>query len=366
MPNPEHLAILKQGVEVWNRWRDRTLKREATRKTPFRRLVPDLSDMDLSSIDLSGANLASTNLERANFDRAKLSFTNFDGANLQYATFRKAECIGATFNGSNLTHTSFDDAVLAFVAFGTSYLDLRGRAWGQTGPPVLRGTSFLNTRLADCIIIESDLSDTIGLETVRPVGLTSIDLETVYRSKGLIPDSFLRGVGVPESFVAFQHSLVTSPIDLYSCFISYSSKDQVFAERLHSDLRSKNVRCWFAPEDLTIGAELRPTFDEAIRLRDKLLLVLSEHSIRSPWVKREIEQALDEEQRRKDAGRQDWHVLFPIRLDNSIFQVSEGWATDVKRRHIGDFRNWKDHDSYQHAFDRLLRDLKAEASQETR
>ena len=28
--------------------------------------------------------------------------------------------------------------------------------------------------------------------------------------------------------------------------------------------------------------------------------------------------------------------------------------------HIGDFRNWKDHDAYKEVFDRLLRDLKAE------
>jgi hypothetical protein len=29
--------------------------------------------------------------------------------------------------------------------------------------------------------------------------------------------------------------------------------------------------------------------------------------------------------------------------------------------HVGDFTSWKDHDSYRQAFDRLLRDLKAEA-----
>jgi hypothetical protein len=40
---------------------------------------------------------------------------------------------------------------------------------------------------------------------------------------------------------AFQH---------YSCFISYSAKDQEFAERLHADLQNKGVRCWFAPHDL--------------------------------------------------------------------------------------------------------------------
>ena len=31
-----------------------------------------------------------------------------------------------------------------------------------------------------------------------------------------------------------------------------------------------------------------------------------------------------------------------------------------RSRHIGDFPNWEDHDSYQKAFERLLRDLKAE------
>ncbi|NIW80338.1 MAG: hypothetical protein GWN16_13170 [Calditrichae bacterium] len=41
--------------------------------------------------------------------------------------------------------------------------------------------------------------------------------------------------------------------------------------------------------------------------------------------------------------------------------VESGWARLVRNtRHIGDFINWKDHDAYQKAFDRLLRDLKAE------
>ena len=37
------------------------------------------------------------------------------------------------------------------------------------------------------------------------------------------------------------------------------------------------------------------------------------------------------------------------------------WAASIRRtRHIGDFSNWKEHDSYQAAFQRLLRDLKAQ------
>jgi hypothetical protein len=54
-------------------------------------------------------------------------------------------------------------------------------------------------------------------------------------------------------------------------------------------------------------------------------------------------------------------VLFPIRLDNAVMTTTKAWAADVRRRwHIGDFTQWKDHDAYQQAFERLLRDLKAE------
>jgi hypothetical protein len=41
-------------------------------------------------------------------------------------------------------------------------------------------------------------------------------------------------------------------------------------------------------------------------------------------------------------------------------QIDVGWAADIRRqRHIGDFTRWQEHDVYQQAFDRLLRDLKA-------
>ena len=43
-------------------------------------------------------------------------------------------------------------------------------------------------------------------------------------------------------------------------------------------------------------------------------------------------------------------------------EAEAGWAGLVRRRHIGDFRGWKEHDAYQKGFARLLRDLKAEDS----
>src|SRR5205807_6274097 len=147
---------------------------------------------------------------------------------------------------------------------------------------------------------------------------------------------------------------VISTIEYYSCFISYSSKNEDFSKRLYADLQTEHVRCWFAPEDLKIGEKFRSRIDEAIRLHDKLLLVLSENSVNSPWVETEVESAFEKERQQKRL------VLFPIRLDNAVMETRQAWAADIRRtRHIGDFRQWQDDTAYQGALQRLLRDLHA-------
>ena len=112
---------------------------------------------------------------------------------------------------------------------------------------------------------------------------------------GPLPLSFLRGVGLPDTLIDYLPSLLNQAIQHFSCFISYSSKDDEFVHRLHADLQDKGVRCWFAPHDMTIGAKILDTLDEAIRLRDKVLLVLSEASIASDWVEDEVTKAFAEE-----------------------------------------------------------------------
>src|SRR4051794_25977363 len=94
-----------------------------------------------------------------------------------------------------------------------------------------------------------DLSETKGLDSIDHKGPSTIGTDTLIRSQGKIPDIFLRCCGAPESLIAYLPSLIgsMSPIQFYSCFISYSSRDEKFADRLHADLQAKGVRCWFAP-----------------------------------------------------------------------------------------------------------------------
>jgi hypothetical protein len=69
----------------------------------------------------------------------------------------------------------------------------------------------------------------------------------------------------------------------------YSSQDDAFVRKLYDDLRGRKLRVWFAPEELKIGDRFHARVEEAIRMHDKLVLVLSKHSVHSAWVRREFD-----------------------------------------------------------------------------
>jgi hypothetical protein len=52
--------------------------------------------------------------------------------------------------------------------------------------------------------------------------------------------------------------------------------------------------------------------------------------------------------------------LKDVRRQLETVWKDQTWADIRRTRHIGNFSRWKDHHAYQQAFERLLRDLKAE------
>ncbi|MBI4798609.1 MAG: TIR domain-containing protein [Desulfarculus sp.] len=252
---------------------------------------------------------------RPDLIEANLGRADLEGANLVEADLREADLGGADLSDADLTATT-----MGLTIFGAQ-----------------------------------DLRQVKGLETVLHLAPSTIGLDTSYKSRGNIPESFLRGAGVPDDFIAYMRSLVGTAIEYYSCFISYNSQDEECAQRLYADLQAKGVRCWFAPHDLRTGDDILDRIDESIRARDKLLLILSRNSIQSGWVETEVKTAFEEERRRKR------DVLFPVRLDDEVLNTTEPWAAQLRRKRIGDFTRWKEHDPYQEGLARLLRDLKASA-----
>ncbi|HEV3039784.1 MAG TPA: toll/interleukin-1 receptor domain-containing protein [Candidatus Angelobacter sp.] len=286
---------------------------------------------DLTRVHLDGANLEGAQFFCSTLDHATMTGADLRGANLVFASLRHAQ-----LSRANLQKVQLGAAVLV----GTD----------------LTYTIFTGADITTTVFVDVDLSAAIGLEIVHHLSPSHVGIDSLYKSKGKIPEAFLRGCGVPEDFITYARALSKNPIEYNSCFISYSSKDKDFADRLHADLQTRAIRCWYAPEDLKIGDKFRVRIEESIRIYDKVMIVLSEDSIRSAWVEDEVETALENERRNPDSL-----ILFPIRLDDAIMETEHAWAASLRRtRHVGDFSNWKNHDAYQKALKRLLRDLKSQ------
>jgi hypothetical protein len=237
----------------------------------------------------------------------------------------------------------------------------RGPAGAAT--PNLSGADLSDADLGEALcglttFANLDLSRTNGLDSVKHEAPSTIGIDTLFRSQGKVPEAFLRGCGVPDALIESLPSIMKSmePIQFYSCFISYSTKNDDFANRLRSKMRDEGLRVWFAPEDIQGGKKLHEQIDEAIRLYDKLLLVLSAESMKSEWVKTEIRKA------RKTEIKEKQRKLFPIKLVD--FETIRDWecfdadigkdsGVEIREYFIPDFTKSKDNDSFEAAFARM-------------
>lgn len=412
MANPVHLAILKQGTKVWNKWREEN-----------QNIIIDLShanilDVKLSKVNLSNANLSGAKLAGVNLVSANLSYSNLVCANLVGANLKNAKLVASNIAGANFTNAKLINAELSrvktnayifhsiksavpknsdlktaeflsanFISADLSEASLAGSeldhanftrtnlSGANLSGSMLNHAIFVNTTVNDLdlsgafvgfsIFADVDFSTILGVDTMCHVGPSTIGIDTLYKSKGKIPESFLRGCGVSDQMIEYARSLTSMPIDFYSCFISYSTKDEEFAKRIRADLQANNVRCWFAPHDMQAGKKVHHQIDDAIRVYDKLLLILSVESMKSNWVGDEIIKA------KKKEDRQGKQMLFPIGIvpyddnicDWEFFDSDSGrdLAREIREYHIPDFSTWKtDHDAYKVAFERLLRALRSE------
>jgi TIR domain/Pentapeptide repeats (8 copies) len=331
MANSRHVEIVKRGADSIARWR---------RRNPLERL--DLFEAPLGGVNLGKADLRYAGLVGADLRRADLRGASLIGADLRMASMEAARLRGATLVDAKLDEAHLERA------------DLRGAA--LTGATLNRvrpaGADLAKAHLAYTVIGDTDLSGVRGLDQVLHGAPSTIGLDTLFRSAHAIPKAFLSGAGVPDHVGSLLAKGRADPF--HTCFISFTDADDRVASRLYADMRAAGVRCWRWKEDARWGRALTGEIDWAVRTYDKLVVILNQSSLGSEAVIREIERALQKEQR-------DGHeVLFPIRLDDSVFSWAHALQADVVRKVVADFRQWAKRPLYERALARLIEGLKRE------
>jgi hypothetical protein len=181
MADPQHLAILQQGMKVWNQWRKDNPK-----------IVPDLRRAILVNAEFRGINLSRTNLEKAVLRQATLSRANLTRANLRQADLRAAslrrakldyaDLTGAILRHASLVETSVEQTTLtACEVYGISAWNLKGTPHEQSNL-IIRSTFQETGITVDKLEIAQfiflllnnarirDVIDTIGKKAVLILG----------------------------------------------------------------------------------------------------------------------------------------------------------------------------------------------------
>jgi hypothetical protein len=107
MASEQHLTILRQGVEAWNKWQKAhpATKADLGAANLHRAKLSgaNLAGANLTAADLAGAKLIGANLAKLDLRGLNLSGTNTTGVNLSGADLRRANLIDAHLDGADLT-----------------------------------------------------------------------------------------------------------------------------------------------------------------------------------------------------------------------------------------------------------------------
>jgi uncharacterized protein YjbI with pentapeptide repeats len=308
----------------------------------------DLSEADLGEADLSDANLEEAKLRWTNLKGANLSGADFSMANLNGANLTGANLYGAEFTGANLCDANLQGTNLCMASFRGAQLNMANLAESETFH-----TCFMNV----------DLGMVKGLDAINHRGPSEISISTLFRSRGQISETFMRGCGVPESMIKHVRTMTGKPFHHVSCIMSYSTRDEKFVKRLQSDLEKHGIRSWLCPDTLKKNRYLDQHIDRTNQCCEKMVLIISESSMKGEWLKNTVIKAIQR------GGQEGQQLLFPVTLVKQS-KIDEWDLTDHDSgRHLGrelrkylgtSFYGWAhDDDLYLRELKRLVEALKS-------
>ncbi len=93
-------------------------------------------------------------------------------------------------------------------------------------------------------------------------------------------------------------------------FLSHSSRDKQFIRKLAADLTENGIDVWFEEQKILVGDSITEKIGQGLAQSDFFVIALSENSVNSAWVKKELSNAVIQEIEKRAV------TVLPIRLDD--------------------------------------------------
>lgn len=225
----------------------------------------------------------------------------------------------------------------------------------------LQGAILEDATMFDTVFRRVDLSEVQGLDAVQHLGPSTIGLDTLLRSSGRVPESFLVGAGVPPAAVSSLLAWARKHgrrAEYCSVFISYGGPDESFARRVHETLQANGVETFFFAEHAEPGMKLFEVMSRFVNEYERVVLLCSRSSLSRRGVVNELDEVL-----RREAREGASAVLIPATLDDYVYSewkpARPSFVRAVLDRVIADFRGADgDERIFRSGIDRLLKALR--------
>ena len=166
------------------------------------------------------------------------------------ADLTDADLTGASFAGASLVRANLTNAKCVDSDF------FQAQFWSVN----LTGTDLTGSQFGYSIFQDTDMSEAKGLEQVRHDSPSTIGLDTLFRSNGQIPESFLTGAGVPPAANGFLATASADDTSLRQCFICL-----LYTSRVSTKMKSLPGRSATTFGRRACGAGCSPSLCGAMR-----------------------------------------------------------------------------------------------------
>jgi len=189
--------------------------------------------------------------------------------------------------------------------------------------------------------LENSLRKAATVQKIENYNKTSLDPLIKWASQLNVLDMSIQAEDFVDEGLNHKKLRHSEKKDELVVFLSHSSKDKPFIRQLAADLTERGVLVWLDEQQIKVGDSINKAINQGLIESDYFVIALSENSVNSEWVERELNSALIDEIEEKKVK------VLPIKLTNCKFPPL------IRDKKFADFTG-----SYKSGFEELIKAIK--------